>query len=63
MPRTLFACRNCRTLTYEKVCPKCGSTNLTASWKGIAIILKPEESEIAKALEVTEPGEYAIFVD
>ena len=62
MPKILQACRNCRTLTYEKICPKCKSTNLTTSWKGLAIIIKPETSEIAKALDIYEEGEYAIFV-
>ncbi len=63
MPKTLFACRNCRTLTYEKICPKCKSTNLSASWKGIVIIVDPENSQIAKELNISEKGEYALFVD
>ncbi len=63
MPKVLQACRNCRTLTYEKICPKCKSTNLSISWKGLVIILNPEKSEIAKALNISEEGEYAIFVD
>ena len=59
--KKLLACRNCRRLTTEKVCPYCGSTNLTPSWKGMAIIIDPE-SEIAKEMGVKEPGKYALFV-
>jgi len=55
------ACRDCRFLTTEKVCPNCGSTNLTQSWKGIVVVLDTE-SQIAKILNITKPGKYALYV-
>jgi len=54
-------CRNCRRFTNEKVCPTCKSTNLSTSWKGMVVILDAN-SEIAKILNITEPGKYALFV-
>ncbi len=61
MAKRVQACRNCRKFTTEKVCPSCQSTNLTNIWKGVVIILNTE-SEIAKALEIEQPGKYALYV-
>jgi len=61
MARRKQACRNCRRFTTEKVCPVCKSTNLSTSWKGMIIIVDTE-SEMAKMLQITEPGKYALFV-
>jgi len=49
--------------TTEKECPNCKSKDLSASWKGIVVINNPEDSEIAKVLEVNKSGKYALFVD
>jgi len=54
-------CRNCRRFTTEKVCPSCKSTNLSTSWKGLVIILD-SNSEVAKLLNIVEPGSYALYV-
>ncbi len=48
--------------TTEKVCPNCGSKDLSASWKGVVIINDPKESEIAEVLGIDKPGKYALFV-
>lgn len=45
----------------EKICPVCKSTNLSTSWKGMVIILDPN-SEVAKALKISEPDKYALYV-
>ncbi len=63
MPKRLYVCRNCKRFTFEKICPVCKSTNLSTSWKGLVIILKPEESEIAKTLNIKEEGKFALYVD
>jgi len=55
------ACRKCKRLTKEKMCPFCGSMDLTTSWKGSLIILDTE-SEIAKMLDIKEKGRYALYV-
>jgi DNA-directed RNA polymerase subunit E" len=61
MARRTQTCRNCRRFTSEKVCPICKSTNLSASWKGVVVILN-SESEVGKILEIAEPGRYALYV-
>jgi RNA polymerase subunit RPABC4/transcription elongation factor Spt4 len=61
MARRTQVCRNCRRFTKEKVCSVCKSTNLSTSWKGIVIIINTE-GEIAKTLEISEPGKYALYV-
>ncbi len=48
--------------TIEKECPNCKSKDLSASWKGVIIFNKVEDSEIAKVLEINKPGKYALFV-
>jgi DNA-directed RNA polymerase subunit E" len=59
--KRLQACRKCKRLTKEKVCPYCNSTDLTPSWKGSLVILDLE-SEIAKMLGIKEKGRYALYV-
>jgi len=61
MAKRLQVCRNCRRFTREKICPYCKSTNLSTSWKGLVIILDAN-SELAKALNISEPGRYALYV-
>jgi len=61
MARREYVCRNCRRFTTEKICPVCKSTNLSQSWKGLVIVNDPD-SEIAKTLNITAPGKYALYV-
>lgn len=61
MAKRVQVCRNCRRFTTEKVCQTCKSTNLSTSWKGVVIIINTE-CEIAKTLEINEPGKYALYV-
>lgn len=61
MAKRTQVCRNCRRFTTEKVCPICKSTNLSTSWKGMVIILDTN-SEVAKLLNIAEPGKYALYV-
>ena len=56
------ACKSCRAVFEGSRCPKCSSEEHTDSFKGKVIILKPEESEIAKNLKIKEKGTYAIKV-
>lgn len=61
MARKTQVCRNCKRFTTLKECPVCKSTNLSTSWKGLVVIVNPE-SEIAKILNINEPGKYALYV-
>jgi len=62
MAKRRYVCRNCRRFTTEKECPVCKSKDLSASWKGLAIINDPNDSDIAKNLNIETPGKYALFV-
>jgi DNA-directed RNA polymerase subunit E" len=57
-----LACRKCRAITTGKVCPVCKSTDLTPDWAGIIVILSPENSQIAKLLNINDKGKYALKV-
>lgn len=61
MPKSK-ACKLCRTILEDggDKCPSCGSKELTESFKGKAIILNPEKSEVAKKLNLKEKGTFAI---
>lgn len=54
------ACKKCRVIFEGSKCPKCGSEEINENFKGKVIILKPEESEIAKNLKIKEKGTFAI---
>ena len=56
------ACKKCKRI-YEnaEVCQECNE-KLTPYWKGVIIVIDPENSEIAKKLGITKPGKYAILI-
>jgi DNA-directed RNA polymerase subunit E" len=56
------ACANCHFITKENKCPKCRSTSLSEDFSGIVIMFDPENSAIAKAMNITEKGRYALKV-
>lgn len=59
---SMRACRSCHRLTASNLCPDCKATNVSSDWTGIAIILDPERSQVAKKLGVTKQGRYALAV-
>ena len=61
MAKKMQVCRNCKRFTNESVCPVCKSSNMSSSWKGVVVIVDTN-SETAKALNITEPGRYALYV-
>lgn len=65
MAKTRVVCRECHLVqeTDEPdACPNCNSTSFTEDWAGYVIIAHPDRSEIAKEMEVTRPGKYALKV-
>ena len=56
------ACRNCNFVTEAHACPNCGGASLSDDWAGYVVVLNIEESEIAKRLNITKPGKYALKV-
>ncbi len=56
------ACKKCRFITTESICPVCKSEELSNRFSGVVIIFDPSNSDIAKKLEITQKGEYALIV-
>ena len=57
-----MACRKCKRVTTEKVCPGCKSSDLTPDWSGVVLVVDPINSEVSKTLAITQKGKYAIKV-
>jgi len=55
------ACSSCLYLTEDDACPICNG-ELTKDWQGFVIILDFTQSEIAKKMEFTHNGKYALKV-
>ncbi|MBT4192175.1 MAG: DNA-directed RNA polymerase, subunit E'' [Candidatus Diapherotrites archaeon] len=55
------ACRECRFLVEEgDNCPNCNGTTFTTFWRGYVVITDPEQSEIAKKMNITRKGKFAL---
>jgi len=57
----LRACKNDHFLSEEALCPLCGGPT-SKNWSGMLTIFKPEESELARAMNIEKPGTYALKV-
>jgi len=57
-----MACRKCKFVTTGKICPVCKSSDLTPDWSGIALVVDPSHSQIARTLGITQKGKYALRV-
>ncbi|MBM4240173.1 MAG: DNA-directed RNA polymerase, subunit E'' [Euryarchaeota archaeon] len=55
------ACTKCHRLMEEERCFICDLPS-SINWSGLLIIIDPENSDIAKELHITLPGEYALRV-
>ncbi len=58
----LKACKKCKRLVKGSKCPVCKDAKLIEAWKGKVIIINAEKSLIAKKLNISEAGEYAIRI-
>jgi len=56
------ACKKCRFITTETICPVCKSEELSTRFSGSVVIFDSENSEIAKKLGIKQKGEYALIV-
>lgn len=56
------ACANCHFITKENVCPKCKSASQSEDFGGLVIMFEPEDSAIAKAMNIKDKGHYALKV-
>ncbi len=57
------ACKTCKRLVSGEKCPICkDSSKLIKNWKGKVVIFNVEKSELAKKMNIKEPGEYAVRI-
>lgn len=56
------ACRTCKIITEENVCPICRGTDLSDDYSGILIVLDPEGSQLAEKMEIKREGRYALRI-
>ncbi|MGL6298519.1 MAG: transcription elongation factor subunit Spt4 [Methanobacteriaceae archaeon] len=55
------ACTSCKRISQKDLCPVCNKPTST-NWSGYLIIIDPDKSDLAKELNITLPGEYALRV-
>jgi len=56
------ACRECHRIATGAICPRCKTASLSDDFSGLVVILDPEESEMAKVMNINEKGRYALRV-
>lgn len=55
------ACLKCNLISFDDECPLCNSKT-SPNWTGLIVVTDPENSELAKTLNITVPGRYALKV-
>ena len=65
MVKIPFACGDCHLILADGIdqCPRCPSAKVTTDHLGYVIILNPNRAEIARRLNITQPGTYALKVN
>ncbi len=56
------ACRSCKNISDEPVCPVCKGTEFSDDFSGLLIVLDPENSLLAEKLDTKESGTYALKI-
>jgi DNA-directed RNA polymerase subunit E" len=60
--KVVKVCRECHRVVEGETCVICGTANLSEDWAGYVVIIDPEHSEIAKKMNITMAGRYALKV-
>ena len=55
-------CKKCKIFVKKETCPICKGNQFAETFKGRITIIDPEKSEIAKKINITVKGEYAIKI-
>jgi DNA-directed RNA polymerase subunit E" len=70
MVKQPFACGECNRILPDPEskndppqCVHCPGAPVTTDWQGFVVIMNPERSEVAKRLNVTDAGNYALKVN
>ena len=56
------ACRVCKNISNETICPVCKGTEFSDDYSGLLVVLDPENSILAEKLETDKPGTYALKI-
>jgi DNA-directed RNA polymerase subunit E" len=56
------ACRMCKMISDENICPQCKGTELSDDFSGLLVILDPDDSLLAEKLDTNEKGNYALKI-
>jgi len=56
------ACKSCKRLVSEKICPGCGGRELTSDFEGYLFIIDASKSVFAQIIHASLKGEYALRV-
>ncbi len=56
------ACRNCRLIIADNLCPECKTMSASDDWIGEVIIFDSSASRVAKVMTIAKPGRYALRV-
>jgi len=59
--KNVKACKTCHVLTDKDTCPNC-SIPTSKRWRGYVIIRNPATSQVAKKMNITKAGKYALKV-
>ncbi|WP_292518454.1 transcription elongation factor subunit Spt4 [Methanoculleus sp.] len=60
--KVVKVCRECHRVVEGEACVICSTANLSEDWAGYVVIIDPEHSEIAKKMNITMAGRYALKV-
>ncbi len=56
------ACRLCKNINEETVCPVCKNTEFSEDYSGLLVVVDPENSILAEKLNTKEQGNYALKI-
>jgi DNA-directed RNA polymerase subunit E" len=56
------ACRNCKIIIEENICPICKGTDLSDDYSGLLIVVDPEGSQMAQKMDIKNEGRYALKI-
>ena len=68
--RQPFACGECNLILPDPEknsdppqCNHCPNSPVTTDWQGFVVVMHPDRSEVAKRLQISRPGSYALKVN
>ena len=59
---TQKACRSCKVVTEEDICPVCKGSEFSEDFQGFIIVLNASKSQLADKMGIKEEGQYALKI-